>query len=173
MKKWIMTHKKYCILPIAIIISILFIGRLPDQFTIPFTGLSWDNPFGDIPTTTTSTSTSTTIERFFVHEGISIESFALREEIYELGEIATVDFNVRNRLAVPYYIHVDWIHNDIRYFGWENKSTEIYSISDEYNAWYSYRKLHLKGEWTVDVNIEWEYKNKNYTIDDTITFKVI
>ncbi|MFA5855776.1 MAG: hypothetical protein WC867_00320 [Candidatus Pacearchaeota archaeon] len=104
---------------------------------------------------------------------ISIKEIKTRKNIFYPGEEVFIDFEINNSLNIPYNITVNWFKEDKRYNGWKNVSTNWYNSSDITNYYYSNIKVYETGDWEVQVIIDYNIGNKDYSIDRIAYFKVI
>ncbi|MBI2667120.1 hypothetical protein HYX13_05915 [Candidatus Woesearchaeota archaeon] len=99
-------------------------------------------------------------------QAITIQGFNSRQQIYDLGDNAYVDFTFLNPAKLDFNFSVDWYHNDDTYYGWTNQSNQYAS---EFHSWYPVYKI---GEWKVRVLWKWSYANVTYTKDAIAKFEV-
>jgi hypothetical protein len=52
-------------------------------------------------------------------------------------------------------------------------STEYYNVTEKQNYWASWFVVHEKGEWKVQLIIEYSIRNYSYSLDEIDTFEVI
>lgn len=104
---------------------------------------------------------------------IKIISFESQKEIYSLNESAYVEFEIKNTLGIPYNLSVNWFFNNSRYGNWTNKSTEIYNVSIVRNLFYSYIPIYEKGDWSVQLLIDYNIQNYSFVKEEIRNFKVI
>lgn len=104
---------------------------------------------------------------------IDIKYLDSRQKIYSPDDIAYIDFEIINTLKIPYNITVNWFFNNTRYNGWSNTSTEIYNVNQEDNTFWSSYPVLYKGEWEVQLMINYQINNQTFRKEAVTNFKVI
>lgn len=92
------------------------------------------------------------------HEAITIDDTRWDKKIYKLYENATIHFTINNQFNLPFEFSVFWFNHENRYYGWDAK----YNKTHSYSTWYS---LNDTGEWKMQIEISWTYKNQTYSGD--------
>jgi len=104
---------------------------------------------------------------------IKISSFSVEQEVYQPNDTAKVYFEISNDLNVSYNVTVDWLHNNVRYYGWYNMSTNFYNTSQRVNFWHSYFTVEDKGDWEMQLIIKYEFRDTVLSKDEVVNFRVI
>lgn len=168
-------YKIFIILGTLVFLSLIFLYGMPAEIkfvgTPPFIEITWKAPEDEQPEPTPP-KPSVVYEPIVLD--ITIEKLEPRQQIYEPGDRAYVDFTIKNTLNVEYNLTVDWLHNNTRHHGWSNVSTDHYNTTESTNPWQSwYDPLPFKGDWEVHLVIEYQRNNKTYSKDDATTFRVV
>ena len=104
---------------------------------------------------------------------IKIDSLKIRQEIYQPGDTAYVDFEVTNELNISYNITTDWLYNNNRYHGWFNVSTDFYNTTIQKNYWNSWYTVQKVGDWEIHFVIEYSLLNRTFSKDKIAQFRVV
>ena len=89
-----------------------------------------------------------------------------RQKIYALDDKAFVDFIIKDEKNIPYNFSVFWYNNDTRLYEWYNESNS----TESFYSWYHVLK---KGDWKVQVVLNWEYQNQIYSKDEITYLEVV
>ena len=154
---------------IGLILILVYLFGAPSSINIP--GFGWDlNDQNEQP----AVIVTPPVEEDEPIKDIIISSIEPRQEIYEPGDTAFVDIEIKNGLNLEYNISVEWYYNNIRYLGWFNKSTENYDTKITDNPyWSSYGPLNNKGAWILQTVIKYHYQNKTYSKGKTTQVSVV
>ena len=157
------SNKWTIIVAIVILLSLLF--GLPDE--INFAGFKWcvKNCNREVLVTTT-TSSPTTTQIITPFDYLFIEDLMPSQRINNVGELATVNFIVKDEVEIPYNFTVNWFYNKTKYFGWYNES----NMTLPFSSWYPTK---MKGEWEVQVVLKWNYLNQTYSKDSITHLEVV
>ncbi|MBI2005491.1 MAG: hypothetical protein HYS80_01890 [Candidatus Aenigmarchaeota archaeon] len=117
----------------------------------------------------------TTKQVIYVYEkqDITFDKFSINQEIYSPGENATIEFIIKNTLSAPYNISVFWYSNSTRYSGWSTTSTKYFDPTVVFNGYHSWLPVFDKGEWEVQVIVNFSFNNRIVTRDNIDNFRVI
>ena len=153
---------------IVVFFSALVIFGTPTEFKItgapPFIEMTWKTEKTELPE----------IIKKQTKKDVIIHSFDTRQDIYIPGDKVYVDFLIENTLNVSYNVTVDWIHNDTRYYGWFNISSDYHNNSNANISWRSwYEDLPFDGFWQVQLIVDYSVENKEYSKDEVVEFKII
>ena len=150
---------------IVVLLLILVLGP-PDEINIY--GFKWgrENLGSDVKIMSDKENQAENKKYRAAADLLSIEELKSRQEIYALDENATIDFKIIDDLQIPYNITTSWFYNSSRYYGWRNES----NITKSFYSWYP---ISERGEWEVQVVLEWNYKNLSYSKDSVTFFEVL
>lgn len=107
-----------------------------------------------------------------VHD-IVIRNLSIDQKIYAPNDTSTIEFTIENGLNTPYNISVFWYHNNTRYPSWSTISTKHFPINTRFNDYYSLITVYGKGEWEVQVIINYTRDNRIISKDAIDKFRVI
>ncbi|QKQ98078.1 hypothetical protein GKQ38_00880 [Candidatus Nanohaloarchaea archaeon] len=94
-------------------------------------------------------------------------------EIYSPGDNITIYFRVWNTKELPYNVSVDWLNGNTRHKGWQTRSTKIYNTTNASNPYSSWYKPTKKGEWRVQILIEYLEDGEKHTETVVKSFEVV
>lgn len=131
------------------------------------TVIFWDNHKELNPAVEVHSFINETIYRSIpISEFMYVINLTPQQQLYRIGQNATVDFTVQTELEWPYNLTVYWIYNDTIQGSWKNESNQT-------NPFYAFYPVTQTGQWDVQVVLQWLYLNETSSTDGITSFEVI